>query len=38
MAKVLMGGLPKVVEDFNPDAWASCIVPILNGMSAGLSE
>uniref|UniRef100_A0A0S2MLM4 Extracellular globin n=1 Tax=Lamellibrachia luymesi TaxID=238240 RepID=A0A0S2MLM4_LAMLU len=36
MANVLIGGLPKVVEDFNPDAWSNCLTPILNGIAAGL--
>ncbi|KAK2178675.1 hypothetical protein NP493_531g02054 [Ridgeia piscesae] len=37
MAKVLMGSMPQVVEGFNPDAWKNCLIPILNGMSAGLA-
>ncbi|KAI0225969.1 Extracellular globin-2C [Lamellibrachia satsuma] len=36
MAKVLMESMPQIVENFNPDAWRNCLIPILNGMSVGL--
>lgn len=36
MGKVLLASMPQVVEGFNPDAWSNCLIPILNGISAGL--
>nr|ALO75589.1 hemoglobin subunit B1 [Sclerolinum brattstromi] len=36
MATVLMESMPQVVEGFNTDAWRNCLIPILDGISAGL--
>jgi len=36
MGEVLVSSLEQLVEDFNPDVWRNCLMPILNAMSKDL--
>nr|3WCT_D Chain D, B1 globin chain of giant V2 hemoglobin [Lamellibrachia satsuma]3WCT_H Chain H, B1 globin chain of giant V2 hemoglobin [Lamellibrachia satsuma]3WCU_D Chain D, B1 globin chain of giant V2 hemoglobin [Lamellibrachia satsuma]3WCU_H Chain H, B1 globin chain of giant V2 hemoglobin [Lamellibrachia satsuma]3WCV_D Chain D, B1 globin chain of giant V2 hemoglobin [Lamellibrachia satsuma]3WCV_H Chain H, B1 globin chain of giant V2 hemoglobin [Lamellibrachia satsuma]3WCW_D Chain D, B1 globin c len=36
MGKVLMTVLPSLIDNFNPDAWRNCLLPLKNAIAKGL--